>query len=331
MKWYLAGVIAGLLWLPALLLHGATRAEGVPVKAEIRRHILDGDDPARQEFDRLVYQSGIEIKSDAPGFGGLSGLRISADGAQFLAVTDEGNWIKADLVYEDDRLMGLNNIEIHPLLDARGKPFKGKGQGDAEAITLQQPGRLEGAAYVSFEREHRVLSYPQGLGGRASVLPIPPAARKMPGNGGMEAFTRRADGGFLGISEDLLNEAGDLQGWLFSGSESSGVSLRREGIFSPTDMEFLPDGDLLILERRYTVMGGPGMQIRRIRGESIKPGAVLDGKVLINLNARYGIDNFEGLSARVTETGDVLIYIVSDNNFNALQKNLLLVFELQKP
>ena len=330
MKRFLAGVLAGLLWLPPLPAHVPARAEGVPVTAEIRRYILDGDDPARQEFDRLIYQSGIEIKSDAPGFGGISGLRISADGARLLAITDEGNWIKADLVYEDDRLTGMKNIEIHPLLDEGGKPFKGKGQGDAEAITLQQPGNPEGPAYVSFEREHRVQSYPQGLGGRASVLPIPPAAEKMPGNGGMEAFTRRADGAFLGISEDLLNEAGNLQGWLFSETESSSVSLRRQDIFSPTDMEFLPDGDLLLLERRYTALGGPGLQIRRIRGETILPGAVLDGEVLINLNARYGIDNFEGLSARVTGTGDVLIYIVSDNNFNPLQKNLLLVFRLRK-
>lgn len=322
MKRMLLAVFLGLVSLAPQHISAA------PVQVETRRHILDGSDPARKEFDRLIYQSGIEIKSDTPGFGGISGLRISGDGARLLAVTDEGNWITADLVYENDRLTGLKNIEIHPLLDAAGKPFRGKGQGDAEAITLQQAGKPEGPAYVSFERDHRVLFYPQGLNGRASILPIPPAARKMPENGGMEAFTRRADGKFLGISEELQDENGHLQGWLFSETGASGVSLRRQDIFSPTDMEFLPDGDLLLLERRYTALGGPGMQIRRIKGDMIKPGAVLDGEVLINLNSRYGIDNFEGLSARVTSAGEVLIYIVSDNNFNRLQKNLLLVFKL---
>ena len=109
--------------------------------------------------------------------------------------------------------------------------------------------------------------------------------------------------------------------------------LRREGEFSPTDLEFLPDGDLLVLERRYTVYWA-GLACRsgasgRTRSN---PMHCLDGEVLINLTARYGIDNFEGLAVRVNAGGETIIYVVSDNNFNPLQKNLLLMFKLsQRP
>jgi hypothetical protein len=39
-------------------------------------------------------------------------------------------------------------------------------------------------------------------------------------------------------------------------------------------------------------------------------------------------DNFEGIAVRRSKPDETLIYIVSDDNFHALQRTLLLMFSL---
>ncbi|MEQ1887627.1 MAG: esterase-like activity of phytase family protein [Alphaproteobacteria bacterium] len=320
-------VLAMTLLLPGFLTWQDAIAQ-TPVTIQSRPHILDSDAPARIEFGKLIYLSGIVMGSDNPDFGGFSGLQISADGSRLLAVSDKGKWLGAELAYEDGRLTGLLNAGISSLLGLDGRAIAGKDQSDAESLTLERPGNLAGPAYVSFEGNHRVWYYPQGLQGRPVGVTMPETLRQAPSNKGLEAFDRRADGALIALTEEWLDKAGNQTGWLMVNAGKDSISLHREGIFDPTDMEFLPDGDLLVLERRYTVAGGPGMQIRRIRADTLRPDALLDGEVLINLAARYGIDNFEGLATRTNDAGEIIIYIISDNNFNVLQKNLLLMFKL---
>ncbi len=40
------------------------------------------------------------------------------------------------------------------------------------------------------------------------------------------------------------------------------------------------------------------------------------------------VDNLEGVAARRAKTGETLLYLVSDDNFRATQRTLLLVFAL---
>lgn len=320
------GLAAALALLAAGFAGQQAAAQSLQVQSS--RHFLDGNAPLRTEFGALVFLSGIKMVSDNTDFGGISGLQISADGARLLAVTDAGNRLQAALHYDGDRLTGLDAVVLSPLLNEKGRPVRGRSGVDAEALSLQQAGDLDGPAYVTFEGRHRIWFYPQGLGSKAVQMQTPPGLDQAPANKGLEAFERRADGGFIALAEDFPDKAGNHSGWLITGEESHAISLRREGEFEPTDMEFLPDGDLLVLERRYTIAGGPGMQIRRIKADSIKPDAMLDGEVLINLTARYSIDNFEGLAVRRNDAGEIIIYLISDNNFSPLQKNLLLMFKL---
>ena len=39
-------------------------------------------------------------------------------------------------------------------------------------------------------------------------------------------------------------------------------------------------------------------------------------------------DNFEGLAARALETGDLRLWIVSDNNFSEMQRTLIYAFDV---
>ncbi len=318
-----------ILPLAAVLLACQAGALAGPVSVKSSRHYLDPEDPTRREFGKLSYLSGIVLRSDNSGFGGFSGFQISADGARLLAVTDAGKWLRAVLVYDGDKLTGLEQVELSSLLDEDGQAVRGRNGVDAESLTLTEPGNLDGPAYVSFERRHRVLFYPAGLGAKAAIIDMPPDLALAPANKGIEAFERRADGALIALTEHVLDVHGQHSGWLIDGKQMHPLSLRREGECDPTDLEFLPDGDLLVLERRYTLAGGPGMQIRRIKAETISPGAVMDGEVLINLTSRYGIDNFEGLAVRKNTAEETILYIISDNNFSSLQKTLLLMFKLE--
>jgi len=90
----------------------------------------------------------------------------------------------------------------------------------------------------------------------------------------------------------------------------------------------LPPGDLLILERKFSWLGGLGIRIRRIPLKSIGPGAVVEGPSIFNADLSQEVDNMEGIDAHVTAEGDTVLTMVSDDNFSPIQRTLLLQFTL---
>jgi hypothetical protein len=87
----------------------------------------------------------------------------------------------------------------------------------------------------------------------------------------------------------------------------------------------------LILERSLTRPEGLLVQIRRIPIEDVRPGAVVNGPVLFEADLRFEIDNMEGLAVHNTAAGEVVLTLVSDDNFSALQRTELLQFTLASP
>jgi hypothetical protein len=90
----------------------------------------------------------------------------------------------------------------------------------------------------------------------------------------------------------------------------------------------LPGGDLLLLERKFALLGGIGIRIRRIALAAIAPGAIVDGPSIFDADLGQEIDNFEGLDVHVTPEGDTVLTLVSDDNFSAIQRTLLVQFTL---
>ncbi len=103
--------------------------------------------------------------------------------------------------------------------------------------------------------------------------------------------------------------------------------VRRDG-YSVTDADFLPGGDLVILERRFGLNVAPGMRLRRIAATAIGGGLSLDGEVLLEAGLAYRIDNMEGLDISIGEDGQVYLMLISDDNFFYFQSTLLLEFKL---
>ncbi len=70
------------------------------------------------------------------------------------------------------------------------------------------------------------------------------------------------------------------------------------------------------------------VQIRRIQIGDVRPGAVVDGPVLFEADLRYEIDNMEGLAVHQTPSGEIVLTMISDDNFSAVQRTELLQFTL---
>jgi hypothetical protein len=291
--------------------------------------IATGEDAATS-IGKLHHLGSLRLTSPDSNFGGISGLIVSPDGGRFLAITDSSHWLTGKLSYRGNRLTGATGIEIAPLLDANGKPMSGKA-GDAEGLT----GALDGDVFVSFERNHRIWRYDfgdKGLTATPTPVTTPGDLKNAPDNGGLEGIAQLKDGRLLAITESFYNDSGNLKAWLLDQKKTTAapLSLRRRMPFNLTDIQQLDNGDVLTLERRFSSTGGVGFSMRRIEAKTIEPGALLDGKVIADAAMNFNIDNMEGLSLRHGENGETLVYLVSDDNFNApLQQNLLMLFELR--
>jgi hypothetical protein len=331
-------VLAALLG-PALAgcgLPGLTASAGSksgPIRIETQQIYLNPEQPDQNMIGVLEYRGGLALSSNTGNFGGLSGLSLSPGGDALIAVTDQGDLLRAKLLHDKKgRLKGLGDVRLHRLRGVDGKHLSrraDKRDQDAEAIE-----RLAGGGYlVSFEIRHRVLRY-EGLRERPTLFSIPPGIEGAPRNGGLEAMTPLPDGRILVLTEKFRAKGknkGDYIGWLL---DADGKSLGRVywpgfGIFRPTDLAALPNGDVLLLQRRYTVAGGPGMRLSQISAARIKPGARLLDVELAQMAPPLAVDNFEGLAVVPDPAGGWTVYLLSDDNFNLLQRTLLLQFHLK--
>ena len=301
-----------------------------PLAIDSRRVELNPEDPAQTTVGALEYRGGLELTSSDGRFGGLSGLEVSAGGARLLAVSDRGRWIELSLVYDNQgRLVGIADGAIRSMHGIDGRPLADNAR-DAEDLARLADGRLA----VSFERQHRVVLYWPGAPapGPAERLNPPRKLAWAPRNGGIEGLTELRPGRLLALTEALRIGGDRVMGWLLSpaGSAHAELFYATTGAFQPTALATLPGGDVLVLERRYSVLAGAAARLVRIAGGTIVPGAVLEGAELARLSLPLTVDNFEGLAVRRDAAGRLLVYLVSDDNFNPLQRTLLLMFRLEE-
>ncbi|WP_135470434.1 esterase-like activity of phytase family protein [Crenalkalicoccus roseus] len=261
-----------------------------------------------------------------PAFRGLSGLRLD-DALRLTAVSDLGHWMSARLVLQEGRPVGLEDLRSGPLRDGAGQPLGRGWAGDAEALA-----RLpDGTWLVAFERWHRIRAYAD-LDGPASYVPAPPGLERAPRNGGLESLAVLADGRWLLITEMLAPpEAPDLRlGWLGRPDAWMEVAYRPAEGLHPVDAAPLPDGGALVLERRFSLLGGFTGRLARLSPGALagaRPGTVLEGETLLALAPPLPTDNYEGVgTARLG--GRTLVALVSDDNENPLQRAWLLLFLL---
>ncbi len=288
----------------------------------------------RRQFGLLEFRGGLVLTSPSKHFGGISALRVQPDGAHFIALSDRGWWFRGRLVYDGTRPAGITDAEMAPILGPDGRPLTARGWYDTEA--LAQNG---GTLYVGIERVHRIVRFNYGKDGlRARGVPLtaPSGMRSLPNNRGIESlvYVRKGlplAGTLIAFSERGLDHDGNIRAFLIGGPAPGTFTVKRIADFDISDAALLPGGDLLLLERKFSWTAGLWIRIRRIALADVKPNALVDGPVIFDADLGYEIDNMEGLSVHRSAAGEILLTMISDDNFSIIQRTLLLQFALAEP
>jgi hypothetical protein len=326
-RWPLAAIIFLTACAAPLDTRPADAAGPDPIRITAQPLILDPRDPAADRVGQLIFRGGVSLTANDARFGGWSDLDVSEDGTRLTAISDRGFWFDATIEHDEKGgVAQLTDGRLGYLLNLGGRRQLGLA-GDAEGLSRTP----DGSFLVSFERRHRIWLYPASeppFSATPRPLPTPPGATTMPANGGIEALVRLAGGRLFALSEELQDESGANVGWIGDGRTWSRLTYETGVDFKPTGAARLPDGDVLVLERRFTRLNVPAARIVRVSADSLRAGARIVGTEIALIEPPLTFDNFEGISVRQGSGGETLIYLISDDNYFFLQRTLLLVFEL---
>jgi hypothetical protein len=284
---------------------------------------------------KLIWRGGLQLTSQTDTFGGLSGLGFTGDDQHLAMVSDRGNFVSGQLIYDEaNRPFSLIGVEIDPIQNSKGAPLPRQYTRDAEALSVIPRDGKPAAVRVGFENLTRVADFellnarPQGA---AKEVTIPEWLSDTRTNESLEAVciappASPIAGSTLLLTEGVIDDDGQHVAWLLGENDKGPLSYASSPVVNPTDCAFLPNGDLLVLERGVAFLAFT-MTLRRVPAADVRAGNLMRGEVL--LEATGGdIDNMEALAVHTGPTGETLITLVSDNNFNDWERNLLLEFSL---
>jgi len=313
-------LLAAFFLLTTIVASGPFPVGGPAAEAVVRADpvVLDEAQPARRRVGDLLFLRGWVLTSDDPRFGAISAMHV-ADG-RVTALSDAGTVLEFPLPSRP----GQARVDVRPLPRAAGGD---KSDRDTESLLLSGSD-----AWVGFESVNAVKRFGRA-GWRLQGAAQPVAMRPWRGNSGAEAMVRLADGRFLIFSEGRDNDDPFSPVLLFSGDPAVAetpvtvLRYRRPAGFRVTDADLLPDGRLIILHRRATLLEGFSARIAVSGLPALRPGAMIVGREIAALGAPLTVDNMEALSV-ARERGRTIVRIASDDNFMPIQRTLLLEFAL---
>lgn len=253
-----------------------------------------------------------DLRADNIWFGGLSGLLIEGD--RLIAASDRAHLLRARFAVDGEALR-IEGATLWHLRDQRDH-LLGDWQGDAESLA-----RADGHLLISFERDHRI----QRMDGDARLRDWarPVGTDALQANGGIEALAGLRDGRVLAFAERPVE--GQTLWWLLDvagGIDRGGLVLTSSHRITGATLG--PDDRLYMVLRDFSVATGVSIRIQRM---TLADGRPMPGSIetLAAFENLSGIDNMEGIAI-----ADGYLWILSDNNFSAGQRTLLLRFALSE-
>jgi hypothetical protein len=282
---------------------------------------LDKGAPGRRRLGQLRFLGGWRLTSDNPRFGGISAMHI--DKGQVVAINDAGILITFPLRAAAGSVAGA----IETLPNGPGT-LRRKSDRDAESMTVH-----DGSAWIGFERINSVWRFDL-RSWRTTAHSKVPLMRSWPKNSGAEGIVRLRDGRFLVFSEAAANGDDTSKVVLFDGDPALAATPARELRYRApegyrlTDAALLPDGRLLLLNRRFSPFSGFSVKLALAPPPPAKLARLIEAKEIASFQRPVLIDNLEALSV-TRERGRTILWIASDDNFNPFQRTLLLKFALE--
>ncbi|MGC9417760.1 MAG: esterase-like activity of phytase family protein [Rhodovulum sp.] len=267
---------------------------------------------------------------------GLSGIEVSADGTQVLAVSDDG-WFLRGHILRTEGAPSAFSVDPPPIRmrNLSGDWMAGH-QRDAEGLAIAPDGRV----FVSFEIYHRVRLW-RDLQSPAIWMPDRPDIAGFGPNSGMEALALGPDGALYALPETLVMDGG-IPVLRFQVPperlRKDGTPLDRytdipwtvdftlpaRGRFRPVGADFGPDGRFYLLERAVVAPIGFRSRVRRfVFGPD---GATKEETLLETPLGRHG--NLEGISVWRDGAGAIRLTMITDDNGLALQRNQMVEYRV---
>jgi hypothetical protein len=279
---------------------------------------LDVRDPGVTRLGRLAFLGAWALTSNDARIGGISALHV--EGGEALAMSDAGWRIRLPL--PEGRLVVRARVEM--IEEGPGPPGD-KSNRDVESLVVHG-----GEAWIGYEQGNSIWRYGRaGFERRSSA--VPPAIRRWSDNSGPEAMVRLPDGRFLVLAE---GSGGESEAALFAGDPAKAgtqaIRLRYrppEG-YRVTDAAVLPDGRLLLLNRKVGLFEGFTAKLTLAALPGPGQRALIAGGTAAAFEGNVTRDNLEALSV-TREGGRTTLWIASDDNYNPLQRTLLMKFAME--
>ena len=217
-----------------------------------------------------------------------------------------------------------------------GKPFLRGGVeldfedsrfGGVSAMQIERGGRT---AYLMTDQEHLAeVTLEHNTAGNLSGAQLA-GIRDIIGAGGrgIEAASTTADRKILLIAEDMPTTRGFTFAWLGDGVRWTPMTYALFPPYKPTGAALLPNGDILVIERRGTPAQPAGTRFARIAKRQIRPGAPIQTHEVARLQPPFVTANFEAIVSSQGLQGQTLIFVASDNELLPSRPTKLPLFEL---
>ena len=238
-------------------------------------------------------------------FGGLSGLAL--DRGNMLAITDSGSIVRFPRPAKAAQMMSGTVAD----LPAGPGPSTLKSARDSEAIVADG----KDGWWVAFEVHHWLWFYRQDFG--VGFWAVNLEDQDFPTNGGVEALARLPDGRLAAFPEDGASI-------VLVAIDTRRIERRRIGGSGGqvSDATLLPDGRLVVLRRLFG-LDGVSARIDEVRWT----GTEWTAAPIATLSTR-SLANFEGATAALLPDGRTRLWLVSDDDFRASGRTLLVALDL---
>lgn len=259
------------------------------------------------------------LTSEHPAFGGYSALLSSSSG-DLHSFSDRG--------YS----LAFAKPDRNSVSPQFGSVYPGgagvKANQDVEAVAWDPVGQR---LWLAQEGRNAVARYDPGM--KLEALRRIPEWQDWPSNAGPEAMLRLPDGRFIVLCECRSSWFGEYRhpAYLYPGDPTdtaAGQAFTFTGVdgYRPTDMAQLPDGRVLILMRRllWPIPARFAIKVVIADPAEIVPGRVWRGQEIADLGVPWPVDNYEGIVIEREDDGELVAWIISDENGAVLQRVLLL-------
>ena len=287
------------------------------------RITLDQNAAVAAALGPLRLEAAFVLGSADPRFGGLSGLWLAPDGSG----ADRGERSRHALARAPRPPRRRPARRLRGLAGDRARRGAGRS-GRSATPRRSRPIGADGLV-IAYEGAHRLRRLALGaLDAAATRAARPCPAWSSPATPASRRWRRCRTARCWRWPRAGSRPSGDLAAWLVEGARALAAELCRERRFRADRRRPAGPGDLrgraaVLAARR---LRDPHRGAARRRGAPRRAAGPAAGRAVARA---AGGENFEAIAARRGPDGRVLLYLLADDNFIALQRTLLLQLSLE--